>query len=86
MVQGDIMAEESDKTYDIFISYRQLDAKDTALALYTMLSERFKLRIFFDAQELDNLHDLEELVRKSRVLMPIISPGYLDTLTVSIIA
>lgn len=29
---------------------RQLDAKDTALSLYALLTTRFKLRVFFDAQ------------------------------------
>lgn len=65
--------------YDIFLSHTQQNGSDLAMNIKLLLeNENRKLKIFLDVDDLNNIHDLENIIKKSRNFILIITEGTLE--------
>ena len=67
-----------DKQYDIFLSHKQTDSQDLCAHLFDLLQAR-GYRVFLDRRDANKLHDIPQIVRKSRCLVFVLSPKIFES-------
>jgi len=68
-----------DISTDIFLSHKQTTGQKIAHAIYGILAERYKLKVFQDVRTLFHLHDLPQLVSKTNIFVFILSEEIFDS-------
>lgn len=65
--------------YDLFISHKQLNGGQLALVIkLELLKKSENLSIFLDVDDLNNIHDLEENIKKTKNILLLITEGVLE--------